>query len=694
MKKLLSVILTLAMILSLATVLTVTSSAAAWNGTDVSSALSGEGAEANPYKITSGADFAYIRDQVNGGETFAGKYFSIENDIDFGNNSWYPIGTTSAIVFSGIIEGNNKTLSGYVAEPTSDTENILIGFFGSIKDATIKNIKIVNATSNAGKNAVCGGFIGKVDSSVIENIETGEGVKVNNLVKNSPQVGGVFGSVTGSTLTNIVSNTQIYAEIEAGKNCFIGGVVGVLGGGTVLKNAVNFGKVESKCSAGVIQAGGIAGGLGMSAGVGTIENVVNYGSVSSLQYAAGIVGRINAKAGSTMKNVYNLSADITVAEPSDTSAAGSAIGYALYGVNVENAYSVPGFATTVGKIKEGAEAGTAESYITKTAAEIEALPEVEAILIATGLKTPEPAADSTLTIADAVALAATKDHNVYTAGKYYVSGVIDEIVSTKYGNMYIKDAEGNRLYIYGTYTADGVTRYDAMNPQPQVGDTVTVYGVLGQYNSSIQMKSGWVTKLEQVAPEVPPVNPDEPDEPIVEPETPATSSTTISPADFGLANATDFSQYTSGDVTISAAKGGDETNGPKYYDSGTSLRIYTGNVFTIAVPEGKTIEKIVFTTVGGKDWNTDCTANGATVEVDGTTVTATVGNGVNSITFTNAGTQIRFGAIEVVYSEPVVTPPDAPQTGDSLGTAIVIAACALAIGTAAAVVLARKKENA
>ena len=82
MKKLLSVILTLAMILSLATVLTVTSSAAAWNGTDdVSPELSGEGTEANPYKITSGADFAYIRDQVNGGETFAGKYFSIENGI-------------------------------------------------------------------------------------------------------------------------------------------------------------------------------------------------------------------------------------------------------------------------------------------------------------------------------------------------------------------------------------------------------------------------------------------------------------------------------------------------------------------------------------------------------------------------------------------------------------------------------------
>ncbi|MBQ7392057.1 MAG: hypothetical protein IJV73_05160, partial [Clostridia bacterium] len=51
----------------------------------------------------------------------------------------------------------------------------------------------------------------------------------------------------------------------------------------------------------------------------------------------------------------------------------------------------------------------------------------------------EPAADSTLTIEEAVALGTSKDHNTFTEGKYYISGIITEIKSTTYGNMYIQD---------------------------------------------------------------------------------------------------------------------------------------------------------------------------------------------------------------------------------------------------------------
>ncbi len=81
-----------------------------------------------------------------------------------------------------------------------------------------------------------------------------------------------------------------------------------------------------------------------------------------------------------------------------------------------------------------------------------------------------------------------------TVEKYLVEGEITEIKSTEYGNMYIKDAEGNQLYIYGVYSNDGKTRFDAMNPQPKVGDTITVTGVASNYNGP-QMKNGWVTEL-------------------------------------------------------------------------------------------------------------------------------------------------------------------------------------------------------
>ena len=104
----------------------------------------------------------------------------------------------------------------------------------------------------------------------------------------------------------------------------------------------------------------------------------------------------------------------------------------------------------------------------------------------------DPAADSTLTIAEAIARGASKAHNTYTEGKYYVTGVITEVYNTTYGNMKITDEAGNILTIYGTYDADGTNRYDAMATQPVAGDTVTIYGIIGQYNDTPQMKNGWI----------------------------------------------------------------------------------------------------------------------------------------------------------------------------------------------------------
>ena len=108
--------------------------------------------------------------------------------------------------------------------------------------------------------------------------------------------------------------------------------------------------------------------------------------------------------------------------------------------------------------------------------------------------TQDPAADSTLTIEQAIALGASKEHNTYTSGKYYVVGEITEVYNTQYGNMKIKDANGNILTVYGTYDADGTNRYDAMTTKPVAGDTVKVYGIIGQYNDTPQMKNGWIVE--------------------------------------------------------------------------------------------------------------------------------------------------------------------------------------------------------
>ena len=121
-----------------------------------------------------------------------------------------------------------------------------------------------------------------------------------------------------------------------------------------------------------------------------------------------------------------------------------------------------------------------------------------------------PPAGETLTIADAIALGQTFAHDTFSAEKYYVTGEITEVYNPQYGNMRITDGNGNILTIYGTYSADGSTRYDAMSVKPVAGDTVTIYGVVGQYEGNSQIKNGWL--MEHIPGGE---TPDEPDAPVV-----------------------------------------------------------------------------------------------------------------------------------------------------------------------------------
>lgn len=98
-------------------------------------------------------------------------------------------------------------------------------------------------------------------------------------------------------------------------------------------------------------------------------------------------------------------------------------------------------------------------------------------------------------IADALAIAATKDHNTYTVEKYLIKGTITEIKNAEYGNLYIADDAGNSIYVYGMYNADGTVRFDKMDPQPKVGDVVTLMSIIGQYNDTPQLKNAWVVDL-------------------------------------------------------------------------------------------------------------------------------------------------------------------------------------------------------
>ena len=108
-----------------------------------------------------------------------------------------------------------------------------------------------------------------------------------------------------------------------------------------------------------------------------------------------------------------------------------------------------------------------------------------------------PEADTVLTIPQAILLGETLATDAYTTNKYYITGIITSVSNTQYGNLYIVDADGNELLIYGTYSADGKTGYSSLSYKPVKGDEVTVYGVVGNYKGGAQMKNGWFDEIVQ-----------------------------------------------------------------------------------------------------------------------------------------------------------------------------------------------------
>ena len=85
-----------------------------------------------------------------------------------------------------------------------------------------------------------------------------------------------------------------------------------------------------------------------------------------------------------------------------------------------------------------------------------------------------------ITISEALSIGGALKDNESTQQAYEITGTIKSIKSTTYGNLYLQDEQGNELYLYGLYDAAG-TRYDDMKNPPQVGDTITVTGVITKY---------------------------------------------------------------------------------------------------------------------------------------------------------------------------------------------------------------------
>ena len=211
-----------------------------WSGNDVSTSFAGSGTEADPYQINSAADLAYLASSVNSGESYEGKYFILNVNINLNSMSWTPIGTKNK-AFAATFDGNGmKTYNLSVTMNTS-----YAGLFGYVS-GTIRNLGIVSGTLSPSTSAATT-YVGPLVAYLTGNVEncySHAAVTIN--VTNIIYVGGLLGHVdtTGNVKDSYASGHV--SAISTSGFAYAGGFVGANKG--AIEGCLAFGDVTAKGS--------------------------------------------------------------------------------------------------------------------------------------------------------------------------------------------------------------------------------------------------------------------------------------------------------------------------------------------------------------------------------------------------------------------------------------------------------------
>lgn len=430
MKKIISTILMLAMILSLAAVLTVSTSAA-WDGTSVSTELKGAGTEADPYLIENGADLAFLAQSVNAATATKGAYYKVTEDIDLGGQEWTPIGNHWEKYFDANFDGNGKTIKNFKVTKGQYAAGLFGTACGTIANITLDNVVInfvddgneetVDGVTYAG--IVVGSVFGNADSKLtVKNCRTTETCSINVEVCNSNgdarklktvSAAGIVGGqeytndIKGIPLTlqNCVNFADIVAKVTglADNNNGVAGILGVAREVTV-DHCVNFGDITAtSLNTKQFFVGGIIGRYQGGGNGCTMSNVITTGNILGHQRNGAFVGVVNAD-NFAMSNAYSLAEIVKLYDPEFTAGACNPIfggapnkknvtmknvflvdnGNPLYNV-VDGTPTAPTgtLANYLNEVLRAEAAG--ELVVYKTKAEVEALEGYQTILAELGL---------------------------------------------------------------------------------------------------------------------------------------------------------------------------------------------------------------------------------------------------------------------------------------------------------------------
>jgi uncharacterized protein YjdB len=236
----------------------------------------------------------------NGTDSFSGKTIILGNNIDLsayaGGDGWMPIGGNNNRYFSGVFNGNGKTISNLTINRTSDNYNY-IGLFGFVSNGTVQNLGIVNASISSGISYYVGGIAGFVGNSSITNCYSTATVS-----SSGEYVGGIAGGVSNnSSITNCYSTGAISRSSSYGGS--VGGIGGIAGSVQTNSSITNCYSTGAISSSGVGSVGGIAGSVQTNS---SITNCYSTAVSGSGYYVGGIAGSVQTN--SSITNCYSTGA--------------------------------------------------------------------------------------------------------------------------------------------------------------------------------------------------------------------------------------------------------------------------------------------------------------------------------------------------------------------------------------------------
>lgn len=149
---------------------------------------------------------------------------------------------------------------------------------------------------------------------------------------------------------------------------------------------------------------------------------------------------------------------------------------------------------------------------------------------------------------------------------------------------------------------------------------------------------------------------------------------TVTFSDLGFTNGQEVSTVKVDDNVSLGFLKGTNSNTPKYYSSGTAMRIYGGNNLEVVGSTATTINSVTFTTVSSNPVHADSEVSAGTMTIESTKTTITNVN-ASKLVFTQGGTSghVRIVSVTVNYTlgeatqvnAPVITPNGGEVTADS-----------------------------